>query len=103
MTLSGVISIENNGNVDYPLFLLSAQPNQGETNFPASLSNIASASYSTVDPTNSFLTLTVANDANDLTTENYSISLPFNEDIAWVVTFDYLLGVTKFLFRTRNA
>ena len=101
--MSGVISIENNGNVEYPLFQVSSQPNQGETDFPASLSNIASATYSTVDPTNSLLTLTVAADANDLDTENFSINLPYNEDIAWAVTFDYLLGVTKFLFRTKNA
>lgn len=49
------------------------------------------------------MTLTVADDANDLETRNVDIVLPFNEDIAWVVSFDYSLGVTKFLFRTRNA
>ena len=49
MTLTGLINIEDNGNVEYPLFKLSALPNDGEVNFPASLSNIASVTYNNLD------------------------------------------------------
>jgi hypothetical protein len=97
-----VISVENNGTVDYPLFQLSSQPNQDEVDFPASLATIASASYNNVDPANSFLTLSVADDKTNIKTENVPVTLPFNEDIVWVVTFDYAIGQTKFLFKTKN-
>lgn len=49
------------------------------------------------------MTLSVAENSNNIETKNVDVVLPFNEDIAWVVTFDYAIGLTKFQFRTRNA
>lgn len=65
LTIMGLITLNAGAAGVYPLFRVSSLPNVDEVNSSPSLASLASATYNTVDPGNSFLTFAVADTSSE--------------------------------------